>query len=301
MPSITITNGLTFNNLGPVTTTFTAAPSCTTAINNYGIGLSESLPYYLFEAQCTRAGYNGCYPPGTVSEDPTPDRNPTAIFIESYYSPGLYCPSGWKTAGVAARHGDKTVSFSGVLDIPTPIGPDYGPTTIASAGNPVKLLPKLLDPSETLVMCCPNSMVADPGWGCYSILSDYKVTTGCAIPLPMSLFGTSTATHIVNGTTSLDYLFSLTRTDPVTATMTTFDASETPMLGAASFLPMIRLIHHQSDLKATGTADAGSTSAASTSNSAARLSPNVNSWDGMGGVLGVSLAAIVLGATMVLQ
>jgi hypothetical protein len=47
MPSITITDGYTFSNWGPLTTTFTAPVSCATATGNYMIGAnSRFLAFY---------------------------------------------------------------------------------------------------------------------------------------------------------------------------------------------------------------------------------------------------------------
>jgi hypothetical protein len=189
MPSITTTDGYTFSNLGPVTTTFTAPASCSTAINNYGIGTSDLLPGFVYNVQCTRGGYNGCLPTGTV-------------------------------------------------------------------------------PDEDI--------------------------------------GIKTKTVVVNGTTSTDFLVAITDTHPVTSVTTTFAAEDVSDYGAVSMQPMLHLVHRQSDLKATGTIEAGSTAAASTtatstSNSAARVVSRTNSWDGLGGVLGVSVAAMILGAAIVFQ
>lgn len=144
-------------------------------------------------------------------------------------------------------------------------------------------------------------MTADLVYGCYSTVSDYKVTTGCLRVLPQSDVGTSTKTYTVNGTASKDLIETITATHPLSVTTTTFAASQTDMLVGVSVLPMIQLVRHQSDLKATGTAGAGSTKATTTSNSAATVAPKANTWNGLGGILGVSLAAIAFGAAVVFQ
>ncbi|KAJ5520997.1 hypothetical protein N7463_001450 [Penicillium fimorum] len=293
--SITVAKGITFTNWGPVTTTFTAPASCTSGLNYYGIGLTELFPDCSFQAQCTQTDYNGCVPTGTVSEI-----SAHVPFVQTYYSPGLYCPSEWKTAGVAARHGDKTVSMSGVFTMAGLTETEPWATDMASSENAFTVLAELLDSSETLVLCCPSSMTADIDNGCYSVVPDYKVTTACGVFFPASAFSTSTETYTVNGTTSLGLYPILSDPHRSTIITTTIAASETSTLGAVSYMPMLRLIHHQSDLKATGTAEAGSTTATSTSNSAARVAPNVTSQGGLGGILGASLAAIALGAVMVL-
>ncbi|KAJ5971468.1 uncharacterized protein N7479_001386 [Penicillium vulpinum] len=317
MPSITITDGYTFNNWGPLTTTFTAPASCAT-FNDYIIRSKEPIVLSQFAAQCSTIGYyHDCIPTGTTSLPTSQSIDPYTMYDQAYYSPGLHCPSGWKTVGVAARDGDKSVSSSGVLSVASPTETITGTVDIPKQLNPVTLLGKVLDPSETLVICCPSSMTADLDvGGCYSTASAYKPSIGCAANLPISDFGTSTKTHVVNGTTSTELLLSLTSSHPMTAVTTTFAASDVNDYIALSVLPMIPLVHHQSDLKdlnETGTSGAGSTktgsitaasttapsTSTSTPNSAARIAPRVNLLNGLGSVLTVSLAASVLGAAVI--
>ncbi|KAJ5971921.1 uncharacterized protein N7479_001839 [Penicillium vulpinum] len=306
MPSITISDGYTFNNWGPVTTTFTAPASCATA-GDILIQVNTSFPVADYWAQCSTDSGHGCIPTGTVSPPITLDSNPSAIYDYPYYSPGLYCPSGWATVGVAARDGDRSPSLSGILSVSSTTKDSRLYDDYATWKSPATMLPELLDPSETLVMCCPSSMTAIIGFGCYSTVSDYAVTTGCLRILDESNIGTSTKTYAVNGTTSTDLLVIMTASYPDTTETTTFDPSELDRLVALSVMPILPLVHHQSDIKTTGTSGAAFTKAtststlAATSNSAARVAPKVNSWDGLGGVLGVSLAAIVLGAAMIFQ
>lgn len=157
MPSITITDGYTFNNWGPVTTTFTAPASCATA-SNFLIGHNTSFPFFNLATQCSTDGGHGCIPTGTVSPPLTLDPNPSVIYDFPYYSPGLYCPSGWATVGVAARDGDKSPTSSGVLSISSSTITDSRLIEVdfATFKNPATMLPELLDPSETLVVCCPR-------------------------------------------------------------------------------------------------------------------------------------------------
>lgn len=161
MPSITVTDGYTFNNWGPLTTTFTAPASCATGTGNYKIGVNMTFPFFEFEAQCSTVGFGDCLPTGTVSQPTTLDLNPNAMYDQAFYSPGLDCPSGWATVGAAARGNDKSLAWSGILSRPSPTttytGPTFsGPISVARLQNPVSLLAELLDPNETLVMCCPR-------------------------------------------------------------------------------------------------------------------------------------------------
>lgn len=144
-------------------------------------------------------------------------------------------------------------------------------------------------------------MTAHLDVGCYSTVSHFDATTGCLRMIPESDIGASTKTVIMDGTTSTDRLIVLTASSPGTTETKTFASSESDRLGAVSVIGILPLVHHESDVKATGTVGGASTDATSTSNCAARPGPKGNSWDGLCGVLGVSLASIVLGAAVILQ
>lgn len=104
----------------------------------------------------------------------------------------------------------------------------------------------------------------------------------------------------MDGTTVEQLVETLTATYPVTKTSTiTFDAEEKSSLVGVSIMPIITLVHHQSDLQAAATGTAGSSTALSTTNAAVRLGWELNAWDGFGAVLGISVAAMALGAAIV--
>lgn len=156
MPSVTTIDGYTFNNWGPVTTTFTPPASCATSTAYIEIGLIRSdTPYFMYDQQCSTIGYWDCIPSGTESKAAitasTVGSNPKDAFQAVYFSPGLYCPSGWATVGIAASEGS-TLSASGILSTASPT---YYPD-IPEFENPATLILDLLDPSETVVMCCPR-------------------------------------------------------------------------------------------------------------------------------------------------
>lgn len=72
-----------------------------------------------------------------------------------YHSPGLYCPSGWTTAGVAQRAGDGALSTSGIftelskaLSIAEKQDLRFNPD--------MNLLLGALDKGETAAVCCPR-------------------------------------------------------------------------------------------------------------------------------------------------
>lgn len=158
MPSVTTINGYTFNNLGPLTTTFTPPASCTTGTANLQIAVTDSEISSLFlqyAQQCSTVAGLDCAPPGSKSHTQptsTVNLNPTQIFNRVYYSPGFYCPSGWSTAGVA-EYSNGTVTGLGVFK--TTATPTHYPDGPAEFELPGTLLMSLLDPSETAVVCCP--------------------------------------------------------------------------------------------------------------------------------------------------
>lgn len=73
---------------------------------------------------------------------------------------------------------------------------------------------------------------------------------------------------------------------------------------------MITLLHHESDLASASSASASATgsktgnatgTAAATSNAAVKLVGGRDSWNGIGAVAGIVMAAMGLGAAIVLQ
>lgn len=141
-------------------------------------------------------------------------------------------------------------------------------------------------------------MTPDLELGCYSTVPDYTISTGCYREFPNADLGQTTKTYTVNGTPSREFLQTVTGTYPITKTKTvTFDASETSSMVGVSVMPIITLVHRQSDLQAAATATA--TGAASTPNAAGRVVLRASVWDGVGAVLGLSVAAMGLGAGII--
>jgi len=220
MPSITTIEGYTFNNWGALTTTFTAPTSCSTQSNLMigFIGYNSTLTALEHSEQCSTIGYYDCIPTGTVKPT-TADPNPADILQRAYFSPGLYCSSGWATVGIAARNTDKSLSTSGIL---------------------------------------------------------------------------ATKTQTWDGATVTDLVNEVTATYPITEIRTfTFDESRQSSLVGVSVMLVITLVHHQSNVKAAGTA-------AATSNAASRIASRPTTWDGLGTVCGVLAAGMALGVAIVL-
>lgn len=138
-------------------------------------------------------------------------------------------------------------------------------------------------------------MTADVNVGCYSILPDYKPTEGCYREFPQGDLTQVTRTATVNGTAEHYPMETLIGTTPITTVHTaTFTGDEISSLVGATYMPMVTLVHQESDVKATGTG----VKATGTGNAAARLVPR--SWDGFGAVFALSVAAMALGAAMIL-
>jgi hypothetical protein len=137
----------TFSNYGPITTTFTPAPSCTATDRISLAVIYDDMTRAEFQVGCpTSTSDWDCMPPGTTTSATWYDEEKW-VGTAGYYSPGLYCPSGWETIGMAAR-GEKSLSTSGFLTTSDMKVPYYE--------EPATLLASLLEPSQTMALCCPR-------------------------------------------------------------------------------------------------------------------------------------------------
>lgn len=156
MPSSSILSEFTFTNLGPLTTTWTAPASCATVTDDVKIGYSSYIGQAIWDLSC-QVKENSCVPTGT-SEDPAlvTGLSPTNFYQGAYFSPGLYCPSGWTTAGVASRNGIQAVTSSGdPFSVTSAVPTSFD---VPLMNNPANILMQLLEPNETAVVCCPRSV-----------------------------------------------------------------------------------------------------------------------------------------------
>jgi hypothetical protein len=139
MAAITATNSyytFVFSNYGPLTTTFTQPPKCTSTIDLIGsVDPTDGSIYAQYNATCTYDSpgpyYEGCWPATTptvtltapaftgITEEDFEGYLESRIQCETpygaYFSPGLYCPSGWETIGMAARDASSALTSSGGL------------------------------------------------------------------------------------------------------------------------------------------------------------------------------------------
>lgn len=158
MPTATSLSGFSLINDGPLTTTFTAPASCSTA---YGIAIAESsVPNLaIFDAQCDWVPPAGCNPFGSVIrslDSAAVNGNPAADMTILYNSPGLACPFGWATVGTAAKLNPTSTSISGAFNAPFPPFSVPADVKIILNAPSLDLFMTALDPGETAALCCPR-------------------------------------------------------------------------------------------------------------------------------------------------
>jgi hypothetical protein len=151
---LAVISGFTFANLGPQTTTFTVPWSCAATdrveygwVNEGGLDI-----FHQGDSQCTKSKYPECYPSATTTVTATTTYDSDWdewSGVGGYYSPGLYCPSGWATVGMAAVNDKKDITASGIMSYST--ATDWMPFVY-----PPTLLARILEPSQTLAFCCPR-------------------------------------------------------------------------------------------------------------------------------------------------
>ncbi|KAJ5729257.1 uncharacterized protein N7483_003765 [Penicillium malachiteum] len=297
MPSVSVLSQMTFSNLGPLTTTFTAPSSCST-LGRTGIGLTDFPTGIFWDTNCSIDPSNpepswSCFPEGSAPSPTATQVSANDYLQVSYFSPGLYCPSGWKTVGAAVRDGDSISSNGAFNYYTTPI-----PTSIPGAfPDEANLLMQVLADGETAALCCPSSMTGQTDIGCYATLPSYTPSTGCLRYFPEGDLTQVSATYWFDGVTVVGEVESLIATSPITSIIsTTFTAvTATGTEEATSYIgvtmaPMVILVHKEADL----------TDATATSNAAMRLGWS-SVWDrDLGLVLLVSMLGMLLGVVIIL-
>ncbi|KAJ5896244.1 uncharacterized protein N7473_005643 [Penicillium subrubescens] len=313
---ISVSDGLwTFTNYGPLTTTFTPVPSCTGPDARRLGNFNNGQVIINYAVQCTNniGTDDNCWPAPTTTQSPfpTPPNGRYWEGIGGYYSPGLYCPKGWETVGVAARDAGSSLSSSGALSTTTVVetfsrsGTETGFFTEPTGDNAGSMLKGVLEPKQTMAVCCPSSFTADiEGGGCYSIEPSYTPTAACWSDV--GLFyententitytsGTKIITSVSEGPTSTTYK-NETRSF-------TFPSSDASQFTGMVYVAMLTLVHKESDL-VSATSAAKATGSKATSNAAVRLGGvrHEEGSNGIVGVVGVVMAAMGLGAAILFQ
>jgi hypothetical protein len=154
MPS-TAYFGASVINHGPLTTTFTAPASCATNTQHIVYAVASDITQGGEAPSCTAGSYESCLPSGgAVDKLVSAQQSVLGQGLLELYSPGLACPSGWTTAGLAAPTVNASLSLSGIFTVSSSV-----PTRGSARARPMPALSKYLgalSPDETLAACCPR-------------------------------------------------------------------------------------------------------------------------------------------------
>ncbi|CEL03124.1 hypothetical protein ASPCAL04281 [Aspergillus calidoustus] len=300
--SATATLGWTLTNWGPVFTTYIPPSSCTTTT-----AVLAQTQYPDLGSWGTQCYNNDCGPyPGT-------DEQKSAILknrlLEPYFSPGVACPTGWKSIGALARASDGPIASRGVFTVMVGDSDDYY-DEVPYSPSLYDALGAILDEGETMVACCPSSATVGPNGGCYSTLPSQTFSTGCATELPGYDLESTSTTFVIGGTTTSGEFFlpASPVTQSGTITTTSFASDE-----RADWIPISQaapIYFVQPNGSGYSTSGAGSTSTSGsdepteteTGNAARsmRYPTGEGSWGQIMGLGGVMAVSILAGMAMVL-
>lgn len=181
MPTATTAGMLSLNNLGALTTTFSAPSSCATAPGFVASGVAN----LILDSNMVLP-VDGCEGRVDFPEDCLPHGDKISELWESvdaieaatilnYYSPGFHCPADWATVGMYTAGQDSkntTATGGGDLGIFSPTAFHNGrpgqSTSFPNADFHANMFTSALGSSETAVICCPTGFSIDPYGGCYS-------------------------------------------------------------------------------------------------------------------------------------
>ena len=118
MPNVTSLSQYALQNLGPLTTTFTAPASCATLQPAVALARTQYPWQAFWSEECDEVDDSlaDCRPSGRAFFDIyADDAGSRPVQAIPYFSPGLHCPDSWITAGVAVKNAEGSiVSTSGV-------------------------------------------------------------------------------------------------------------------------------------------------------------------------------------------
>ncbi|KAL3441327.1 hypothetical protein BJX65DRAFT_288756 [Aspergillus insuetus] len=249
--------------------------------------------------------------------------------IGAFYSPAPGCSEGYKTVGVASRDGAGPVTREGFLekpilptsvDIPSNLIPSIFPSSSFGAAQPTATAPPgpaldlanfpvvfgrddaliaALEPAETAVWCCPQSMTAGLNGYCSSVLPSYTFSSAC-----QAIFRTEdTATYTTripqnDGSTTEGRLLLVTATTKGETLTTSISDAEASGFVAVTVVPPLTLVHKPTDLASASEEDEAD---AVFTGAAAKITIGGGSaWGGVVGVAGLLLALAVAGGMLVL-
>ncbi|KAJ4013507.1 hypothetical protein NW752_007809 [Fusarium irregulare] len=264
MPTATEFFGLTITNFGPLTTTYTPPPSCTAGTTDHLLyAISNATTILHGSPTCDHDPVGDCVPEGS-SYDVLASKISHAwdLGFLNYHSPGVHCPKGWTTAAVLENgEGAASEVKSGVFtntdtQFETPSDPD-APSVL----GPNEIWPRLLEPSETLVYCCPSGWTPNV-WGiCVTSIEslDPAKYTGICVRQYGTNFPDWKVVHTAEGE-PVSNTAGVISAVPFTGTFSESLEKITDFLERDSYtstlvvvkaLPAVALVHHLSDLEAT--------------------------------------------------
>jgi hypothetical protein len=157
MPSVTSIFDQAITNWGPLPTDYSLPASCTSSPTSWALAFYRRPEVPLWHDCNTETKL--CLPtpsdPGALEALIDANAIPGDGHLGVYYSPGVSCPAGWMTVGVAAR-GERTIEWSGFLATSTLATVDGGEWVRPMFYNNDEALVHLLDVGETAVWCCPQ-------------------------------------------------------------------------------------------------------------------------------------------------
>lgn len=152
--------GVTMSSVGALTTTFSPSPACATNTADNWLSDHNGDGLGAFNPHCRETSLaSSCVPDADTLND-LQDKAKEGFKGQGwlvYWSPGLHCPHGWTTAGVAAsKSGSDSISTSGIFASDDEArGGDSG-ITAAAGLPPSDIFTAVLEPEETFVWCCPR-------------------------------------------------------------------------------------------------------------------------------------------------
>ncbi|KAI9369666.1 hypothetical protein BJX61DRAFT_549402 [Aspergillus egyptiacus] len=299
MPTATSTHGWTLANVGPAPTTYSVPPSCT-ASSIWQIELTTRPGHIYWGNKCYGDELTDCR--GVPTDPVLRDATSTNPYVLPIHSPGLECPSGFKTLGAIGRpQTDGPVTSEGIYTLGLERANRFGDIWGYYYGLS-DAVGDLLDPGETLIACCPSEMTIGTVGNCYSTLPPRPISTGCLMGFYFTDDETISTTYVANGTTFtgdliLDMPPATTRADH-----TSFDPTITSDLAAVTSFPAMLLFHKPSDVGGGGGGDiqAETETEPSGTNAAAGLYRAETGWQLVMGMVGALVVSVVAGMGIVL-
>ncbi|KAM0217709.1 hypothetical protein ACHAQI_001759 [Fusarium lateritium] len=265
MPTRTEFFGYEFSNLGPLTTTYSPPPSCTTVTTDrIYYGNATSVQWQFGGPTCGPQSIGRCFPSGSeidkrISVDAKYFGGQGSF---DYFSPGVVCPEGWTTAGTLA-HGDKSsVQKSGVFT-----GESFRYPAESYERHflsPDEIWLEVLESSETLAYCCPSGWTAGIWQRCYSSIMPFTSATYTEVCYNYLPDDARAIAHTIDGTSVTDDMFTILSVTDWTQTTMAFTAQGGPQprnladVAIVRNFPAVGLVYKDSDAaKATETSTSG--------------------------------------------